>query len=369
MSKSPKNGASAGTDAIDSLENGTGVAGSEVSSMVRGKKEPTSTSRRDLLRRAGVAAGAAGGALLLLDQHRADAITGGNFILGKTNDADAPTILTPTAAKFPQPLFKGVAAAAQVALQGNASGVTTTTVGIAVLGIASSGAWGIVGQAGSNAPDLAANSSGVIHQTALAAGPPGFGSLNGAQTRDLQGTLWLSDNAGGWMPAAIGGKLQGLFTAAITTQPTLAGSDGTTWVPMSGALSITLTPKFHAQARVSANVDLWTTTSGVNQDIGVMVTGGTGGAGGVGNYPTTTGQPEAWKESGGNAGIFSPNAAQLEAVLPVHAGQAYTFSLVWKANHATSGTIWAGAGPIGGKFSPTRLTIQLVPDSHTNVGV
>ena len=38
-----------------------------------------------------------------------------------------------------------------------------------------------------------------------------------------------------------------------------------------------------------------------NQDIGISVIGGV--------YPTTAGQPEAWKESGGFAGTFSPNAA------------------------------------------------------------
>jgi len=31
---------------------------------------------------------------------------------------------------------------------------------------------------------------------------------------------------------------------------------------------------------------------------------------------------------------------------------------VWKTNKPASGaTIYAGAGPIGGKFSPTRLTL------------
>jgi len=33
--------------------------------------------------------------------------------------------------------------------------------------------------------------------------------------------------------------------------------------------------------------------------------------------------------------------------------------LLWKANKPAAGaTIFAGAGPIGGNFSPTRLTLQ-----------
>src|SRR5260370_28134474 len=42
------------------------------------------------------------------------------------------------------------------------------------------------------------------------------------------------------------------------------------------------------------------------------------------------------------------------------AGVTYAVKLVWKANKVASGaSIYAGAGPIGSKYSPTRLTPQL----------
>jgi hypothetical protein len=92
---------------------------------------------------------------------------------------------------------------------------------------------------------------------------------------------------------------------------------------------------------------LWTANAGVNQDLGIFVSGGAFGSGKL----------VAWKESGGNAGIFSPNAAFVQTVLPLAAGT-YTVALEWKANHATNGTIFAAAG-LGPVYSPTRLTAQV----------
>jgi hypothetical protein len=64
----------------------------------------------------------------------------------------------------------------------------------------------------------------------------------------------------------------------------------------------------------------------------------------------------AWKESGGFAGTFSPNAALVMTDLHLQAGNTYTVSLVWKANRAMpSGGIYAGAGPVNASFSPTSL--------------
>jgi len=68
------------------------------------------------------------------------------------------------------------------------------------------------------------------------------------------------------------------------------------------------------------------------------------------------------KESGGFAGTFSPNAAMVQAAFPLTAGHTYVFTAKWKTNRSATGTgtkIWAGAGPIGGLFSPTRLTAEL----------
>jgi hypothetical protein len=51
------------------------------------------TSRRNMLRRGGVVAAASVAGLTLLDQRRAEAATGGNFVLGNNNDANNPTQL------------------------------------------------------------------------------------------------------------------------------------------------------------------------------------------------------------------------------------------------------------------------------------
>jgi hypothetical protein len=139
-----------------------------------------------------------------------------------------------------------------------------------------------------------------------------------------------------------------------TAQYPLNGNDGVTWKDIDPAnLSLSFTPPAgNWLAYVSGNADLWT-TGAANQDLGISLTGG--------GYPTTAGQPEAWKESGGTA-PYSPNAAFVQAPLPVvGGGTVYTAKLQWKANHATSGTILAGAGPVG-NFSPTSLTVVLLPN-------
>jgi hypothetical protein len=148
-----------------------------------------------------------------------------------------------------------------------------------------------------------------------------------------------------------------LFKASSVGQPRLTGSNGTTWTDMDAAnLIVPFTPPAgNWTAYVSGNADLWTSSAGYNQDIGLTVTGGA--------YPSTPGQPEAWKESGGSAGTFSPNAAFVQAALPVAGNTNYVARLQWKANQSDPGTIWAGAGPIAGKFSPSSLTVLLVPST------
>jgi hypothetical protein len=143
--------------------------------------------------------------------------------------------------------------------------------------------------------------------------------------------------------------------AVSDRQYSLANNNGSTWVDMDPSyLGLSVTPLVDSQAVISANADLWTANPGFNQDIGVAISGGI--------YPTAAAQPEAWKESGGFAGTFSPNAAYLQTVRPLLAGTNYTVRVQWKTNKPAAGaTIFAGAGPIGPDFSPTRLTVQLVP--------
>jgi len=135
--------------------------------------------------------------------------------------------------------------------------------------------------------------------------------------------------------------------AQSTQQYSRTGSSGSDWMPIDSTnLQTTVTPTADSQWMISGNVDLWTATAGVNQDVGIFVSGGAYG----------TGTLVSWKESGGFAGTFSPNAAFVHTVLPLQGGMTYTVTLEWKANKATSGTIYVGAG--GPTYSPTRLTVQ-----------
>lgn len=68
----------------------------------------------------------------------------------------------------------------------------------------------------------------------------------------------------------------------------------------------------------------------------------------------------AWKESGGFAGTFSPNAAMVETEMVVTNGDPITIR--WKTNRASGTTIYAGAGNGGSAlgFSPTTLLVQYI---------
>jgi hypothetical protein len=178
---------------------------------------------------------------------------------------------------------------------------------------------------------------------------------------DAAKVLWIcltTGTPGTFAPLQPGGINNAFFTAVSTQQYTLINSTGTSWVDMDATnLKLMVTPAYNCQAWISGSADLWTANAGFNQDIGIAIAGGV--------YPTAAGQPEGWKESGGFAGTFSPNAAHVETVVPLVAGTAYTIKLVWKTNKPGTSTIAAGAGPINGNFSPTRLSAWLLP---TNPG-
>jgi hypothetical protein len=163
----------------------------------------------------------------------------------------------------------------------------------------------------------------------------------------------------------MGGLGQSVFDASNTSQFSKFESDGTNWVPLGVAYSIT--PLFKCLAVCQGNADLWTNKATFNQDIGIFISGGA--------FGSAPGALIGWKESGGFAGTFSPNAAFVEAVAPLYlvAGTTYLIALYWKTNRDATGsgcTIFAGAGPLpsggnsggaAGTFSPTRLHIRLVP--------
>jgi hypothetical protein len=139
-------------------------------------------------------------------------------------------------------------------------------------------------------------------------------------------------------------------TRSSTQQYRLSGSDGASWADIDpgGALTLSLKPQIDSTAIITGNADLWTADAGVNQDLAVTVDGGVA----------------AWKESGGFAGTFSPNAAAVQAIVPMAAGSSHSVSLRWKTNTPAPGkTIFAGAGPWpgAGVYSPTTITARLVP--------
>ena len=140
--------------------------------------------------------------------------------------------------------------------------------------------------------------------------------------------------------------------AAVSKQQYLSGSDGTHWVPLdANGLSVTIAPTVTGTAVLRVSADLWTTASRDNQDFGVFASVN-GGA------ETLVG----WKESGG-WGTYSPNASFAQATYGVSPGNTYRFTLKWKANQLSppGATLYAGAGPIGGDYSPTSLIVDLVP--------
>jgi uncharacterized protein YfaP (DUF2135 family) len=134
-----------------------------------------------------------------------------------------------------------------------------------------------------------------------------------------------------------------LVDRATGSQYHLTGSDGINWMDIdAGNLSLSVTPATSCVAVVSGNADLFTSRAGFNQDLGIDVNGTIAG----------------WKESGGFAGVFSPNAAYLQTVVQLSAGTTYTIKLRWKTNiPAPAATIYAGAG--NGPYSPTRITAEL----------
>jgi hypothetical protein len=138
------------------------------------------------------------------------------------------------------------------------------------------------------------------------------------------------------------------YSAVSTGQYSLPNSDGVTWQPIDAALNVTVTPGADTNSILGANADLWTANAGYNQDIAIFVSDN-GGADTL----------VAWKESGGLAGTFSPNAAFAQANYPMTSGHTYVFKLKWKTNQPAAGkTIYAAAGGPA-PYSATRLTVEL----------
>jgi hypothetical protein len=142
------------------------------------------------------------------------------------------------------------------------------------------------------------------------------------------------------------------YSAVKTNFSSLLSSNGATWQPMDAALNVTVPGSDNTNALLGASADLFTDTAGYNQDIGLFVTDSA-------NPSVDT--LLAWKESGGFAGTFSPNAAYVESTYPLASRHTYTFKLKWKTDISAPGaTIYAGAGN-GGTF-PGRAETMVVAE-------
>ena len=120
----------------------------------------------------------------------------------------------------------------------------------------------------------------------------------------------LKSARGGALTAASGISSPYVADAMMTQQYHLTGSDGQTWRDIDPTnLSNTIHAPANASVILMGNADLWTANAGYNQDIGIFVSDN-GGAD----------QLLAWKESGGSAGIFSPNAAYVQTVFNITSG-------------------------------------------------
>jgi len=158
---------------------------------------------------------------------------------------------------------------------------------------------------------------------------------------------------GPYSPTSLSARLiptASLSTTVMSTQPSLVGSDGVNWIPLGNGAPITLAPTVNSTAILGANADLWTASAGYNQDLGIFVSVN-------GGLETLI----AWKESGGFAGTFSPNATFAHTVYAMTAGTNYMFKLKWKTNKLDASAVYAGAGPISGLYSQTRLTAEVLP--------
>ena len=138
-----------------------------------------------------------------------------------------------------------------------------------------------------------------------------------------------------------------MVTAVSTQQYLLPNSDGSSWSPMDSTNLVVTVMGSAETVLVSGNADLWTQKATYNQDLGIFVSEDGG-----------TATLLAWKESGGFAGTYSPNAAYVQTVYTMASGHTYVFSLEWKTNIPAPGaTIEAAAGGGPTIFSPTRLTV------------
>lgn len=200
-----------------------GAANGGTSGLLR-QSAQARTTRRSMLRRGGVAAAASVAGLTLLDQRRAEAATGGQFILGNTNDANATTQLHVTSAGTTLvPLFRidgrglsGTSTSMIVDGPGSLQGIALTVNGNAGgTGIITSAAKGPQGTTG-----LALAASGTNGADAIHASSDKGSGVAGSSTsgKGVTGASHSSTGVAGTSSTGNGvtgsGKRGGVFTGS-----------------------------------------------------------------------------------------------------------------------------------------------------------
>jgi hypothetical protein len=134
------------------------------------------TSRRNMLRRGGVAAAATVAGLTLLDQRRAEATTGNPLLLGEANDANATTTLAVTGtAVLLSPLFHV-----------SAAGLTGTSTTMVVDGPGAPTGRALVvngGAGGAGIVTSASNTAGTVGLALAASGSNGSDAIHASSDK------------------------------------------------------------------------------------------------------------------------------------------------------------------------------------------
>ena len=218
-------------------------------------------------------------------------------------------------------------------------------------------------ESGGFAGTFSPNAAAVQGQVALTAGTPTTVRLVWKTNKPMPSGDMIFDAAGGtgnFSPSTLdvilhlsgSNDLQTATTAQQYQLTASSGDNGTAWRDVDATnLTLTVTPASTSKVMLTGNADLWTANAGINQDVGIAVTPQGGAASLV-----------AWKESGGFAGTYSPNAAFVQALYTMTGGVTYTVRLQWRANHAMSAgqAIFIAAGGTG-NFSPTSLFASTYP--------
>lgn len=136
---------------------------------LRDMEGATVTSRRGVLWKTGLATVAGAAALTALDERRADAASGGNFILGNANSATSTTELSANASPVMQLDGGGLGATGTTLIVNGPTGgaglyvsgaSTTSTTGLAINGSGAGSATGVYGSSGSGTAVVGNSTSG-----------------------------------------------------------------------------------------------------------------------------------------------------------------------------------------------------------------